>query len=196
MSRTDREQRLDEVVTAYLRAGENGEPANPAAWLARYPDLAGELTEFFADQRHVERVAAPLRGLVPCEPTAGTPSPGSPGTPQLEPRSPPDYEILGEIARGGMGVVYRARQKRLRRLVALKMILAGAHAGESERARFRTEAEAIARLQHSHIVQIFEVGEHDGLPYLALEHCPGGTLEAKLAGAPPPAPAAPAPLPA
>src|SRR5262245_23236669 len=167
---TDREQRLDEVITAYLRAGEDGGSTDPAAWLARYPDLADDLAAFFADQRHGERVAAPLRELAPGDPNAVTPSAASSNTLQLGPlkpgQSPPDYEILGEIARGGMGVVYRARQKSLGRLVALKMILAGAHAGASERARFRTEAEAIARLQHPHIVQIFEVGEHDGLPYL------------------------------
>jgi serine/threonine protein kinase len=73
-----------------------------------------------------------------------------------------------------MGVVYKARHLKLNRIVALKMILAGAHAGEAELARFRTEAEAVARLQHPHIVQVFEVGEHNGLPYLSLEFCPAG----------------------
>src|SRR5262249_14550383 len=159
-----------------------------------YPDLADELAEFFADQRHVERMAAPYRELVTLAeyaPNAATSSPASPATLPAESlqasRSLPDYEILEEIARGGMRVVYRARQKSLNRIVALKMVLAGAHASESERGRFRTEAEAIARLQHPHIVQIFEVGEHERLPYLALEYCPGGTLEQKLAGTPLPA---------
>src|SRR5205085_1573634 len=80
----------------------------------------------------------------------------------------PGYEVLGELGRGGVGVVYQARHVRLNRLVALKMILAGAHAGKEGLARFRTEAEAIARLQHPNIIQVYEVGERDGLPYFAL----------------------------
>jgi serine/threonine-protein kinase len=83
-----------------------------------------------------------------------------------------------------MGVVYKARQLRPRRLVALKMILAGEYAGAEALHRFRVEAEAVARLSHPNIVQVFEVGEHDGRPYLTLEYIEGGSLAQRLARGP------------
>jgi WD40 repeat protein len=83
-----------------------------------------------------------------------------------------------------MGVVYQARHIKLNRPVALKMILAGSHAGAADLARFQTEAEAIARLRHPNIVQVYEVGEHDGKPFFSLEFCGGGSLEKKLGGTP------------
>jgi serine/threonine protein kinase len=92
------------------------------------------------------------------------------------------YEVLMELGRGGMGVVYKARQTCLERTVALKMILMGGHAGEAELARFRTEAEVIARLQHPNIVQIYDVGDHEGKPYFSLEYCAGGSLAQRLNG--------------
>ncbi len=98
----------------------------------------------------------------------------------------PGYAILGELGRGGMGVVYQARQLGLNRQVALKVLLAGAHARPDELARFRGEAEAVAQLRHNNVVQIHDIGTHDGLPYFALEYCDGGSLADHTEGQPQP----------
>jgi serine/threonine protein kinase len=94
------------------------------------------------------------------------------------------YEVLGVLGRGGMGVVYKARQQGLNRLVALKMIIGGAHARPTDRGRFRQEAEAVAALQHPNIVQVYETGERDGLPFFSLEFLDGGSLQEKCKGQP------------
>jgi len=96
------------------------------------------------------------------------------------------YEILSELGRGGMGVVYKARQITLNRIVALKMILSGAHTGEAQLARFKAEAEALAKVQHPNIVQVYDVGTHQGHPYIALEYVEGGNLAEKTRGIPQP----------
>jgi len=96
------------------------------------------------------------------------------------------YELFGEIGRGGMGVVYKARHVALDRLVALKMILAGIHAGPKDLARFRQEAAAVARLHHPNIVQVFDIGDVDGRPYIALEYVEQGSLAQILKGDPQP----------
>jgi WD40 repeat protein len=174
---SDRDRRLDEVVTAYLKAVEAGEQPDPQAWLERYPDLASELSGFFAGQKQV----AALAGVDTVGPAQDR-GDGILG----KVRYIGDYELLEEIARGGMGVVYKARQVSLKRLVALKMILAGEYAGPQELTRFRTEGQAVASLQHPNIVQIYEVGSHEGHPYFSLEYC-GGSLAQKLNGTPLPA---------
>jgi tetratricopeptide (TPR) repeat protein len=129
-------------------------------------------------------------GSPPVPPTLTAAGAGSPDDPPGRPNVP-GFEIIRELGRGGMGVVYLARQVKLNRLVALKMVLAGGHAGPKERLRFLQEAEAVAAVQHPGIVQVFEFGTCSDQPYFALEYCPGGSLAGKLSGTPlPPRPAA------
>src|SRR5260370_12684901 len=97
-----------------------------------------------------------------------------------------DYELLAEIGRGGMGVVYKARQVRLNRLVALKMILGGSLADKGDLGRFETEAAAAAQLQHPGIVALFEVGSHENQPYFSMEYIAGSNLSQRLASGPVP----------
>jgi hypothetical protein len=129
-------------------------------------------------------VDAQLRVLLPgldTRPDTGLNAPPASGLPQV-----PGYEVEAVLGRGGMGVVYRARHLALKRTVALKMLAAG-HLHPAERARFRAEAEAVARLQHPNIVQVHEIGEANGLPFFALEYVAGGSLAERLAGRPLPA---------
>jgi len=110
-------------------------------------------------------------------------------TPTIQPgdiEAIPGYELLGILGRGGMGIVFRARQLSLKRQVALKMILTGRNARPTERTRFQREAEAVARLQHPNIVQIYEVGEQNGLPYFSLEFVNAGSLAQFLNNSPQP----------
>jgi WD40 repeat protein len=107
----------------------------------------------------------------------------SPATTEALPQLP-GYQVEAILGRGAMGVVLKAQHLQLQRTVAIKMILAGAHASDEERARFQIEAQAVARLAHPNIVQIYEVGEHEGRPYLTLEYAGEGTLGSRMAGVP------------
>lgn len=111
-------------------------------------------------------------------------SPASVDEDEFEGVSVPGYEILSELGRGGMGVVYKARQHRLDRVVALKMILSGEFASKTDRERFRDEAVKLARVQHPNIVQIYEIGEYESRPYFAMEYLDGGSLSRELSSQP------------
>jgi serine/threonine-protein kinase len=151
--------------------------ATPEAVCASCPELLPVVRERW---RRMCRVRADLDALFP-PPDAPTLRQQDTPLPQV-----PGYEVEAVLGRGGMGVVYRARHVRLNRTVALKMLLAGAYAGPRDLARFLREAEAEAGLRHPHIVQVHDVGEHDGRPYFTMEFVEGGSLAQKLRGAPQP----------
>ncbi len=175
--RTWGERRLNEALAAYLEAVESGRPPDRQAFLAAHADLADELEEFIDNLSSVPR-SRTLRDIPAL--AATTLLPALDAAAARAGNRFGDYEILEEIARGGMGVVYRARQLSLNREVALKMILAGRQEAEQSLRRFRLEAEAVARLDHPNIVPIYEVGEIDGQPYFTMKFVDGGNLRTRL----------------
>ena len=150
-----KDERLHEVLGLYYEAAESGHEPDRAAWIADHPDLADDLASFFANQDRLSQLVRPV-------------------DPPIDDFG--DYEILREIARGGMGIVFEARQKSLNRTVALKMILDGAYASPDALRRFRIEAESAASLDHPNIVPIHEVNDHAGRPYISMKYLPGGSL--------------------
>jgi tetratricopeptide (TPR) repeat protein len=186
----DLERRLCEVLAAYFEAAKAGEAPEREVLLDRYPDLADQLAAFLDEQDRLLKLTEPLRSIIETAAGAdpGRPCPNGDGAALLEANATvqvfDDYELIDEIARGGMGVVYRARQRSLNRLVALKMLRSGSLADGDDIRRFRLEAEAVAQLDHPNIVPIHEVGEHDGFSYLAMKLIEGASL-----GERPPGPA-------
>jgi serine/threonine-protein kinase len=166
---------LGRIADEFVAGFRQGRDPSVEEFAHRYPELAAEIRELLPALLLMEKAKS-----------GQAPSPRRP-LPAAAPLQLGDYQILRELGRGGMGVVYQARHLSLKRIVAIKMVLVGGHAGPGELARFRIETEAVARLQHPNIVQVFEVGEADGHPYCALEFVEGGTLADKIAGKPLPA---------
>jgi tetratricopeptide (TPR) repeat protein len=206
----EQDEQLNEVVVAYFEAVEAGTRTDPLEWIARFPALAAPLAQFFTDQARVRPWTQPLREVLhvaqpPSQPGAGPSHAEQEAWPSTScgPLATPDanrthdeqpgmsahlrlgrlgdYELLEEIARGGMGVVCKARQLSLNRLVAVKLILSGRLATAADVQRFRLEAEAAARLEHPHIVPIYEIGEYHGQSYFSMKLIDGGSLAQHVA---------------
>ncbi|HZT80979.1 MAG TPA: protein kinase [Gemmataceae bacterium] len=173
--------RLSELLLRWEEGQEKGQPPSLSELCADCPEVLPEL------RRRVRALAA-INAALGADADEGTddPTATAPGTRgEGDPSAPavPGYEVLGLLGRGGMGAVYRARQRSLDRGVALKVLLADRQAGPERLARIRAEAQALARLKHPNIVQVYEVGEQGGRPFFVLEFAPGGPLACKLAAA-------------
>jgi WD40 repeat protein/tRNA A-37 threonylcarbamoyl transferase component Bud32 len=166
----DRERLLDDVVLSYLKAVDAGEAPDPRDVIANNPDLADDLIPFFEQEKCASGVFASMTASLE---RAGGADAGAAG---LVGRTLGDCEVLKEIDRGGMGIVYKARQKRLNRPVALKVIRRAELADAGEVDRFRRDAEHLAALDHPNIVKLYEVGDYDGLPYLVMQLIDGDSL--------------------
>lgn len=196
-SPAERDELLASLLDQMTERACAGESPRLEELITEHPDLAQDLRELWAAVMIADAVAASTvaHGLNEVGKNAANRANGVLGThPPLTlfpneqlPRRLGDYELLSELGRGGMGVVYQARQVPLDRMVALKMILRGAHASSDDLSRFRAEAEAVARLDHPHIVPVYEVGELEGQPYFSMKFVAGTTLARRLADGPLPA---------
>jgi serine/threonine-protein kinase len=176
----DREERLARLVSGLTDRVQRGEPVDLESECQKHADFASDLRE--------------LWGVIVLAHAAGSNSIGVPPTLPLAHEFPSDsfrlpaqfgdYELQQELGRGGMGVVYLARQSSLNREVAVKMILRGQFATQLDRERFETEAQSAAKLDHPGIVPVYEVGEIEGRPYFSMKHVAGTTLAQRLAQGP------------
>jgi serine/threonine-protein kinase len=193
--------RLDQAVAEYLAAVESGVTPDRAALLDHYGDVADELKQFFADHDRLSGLAQPIRALMVQAGNSPHQATGSDVTTTFDPgvdtdrasvestaaiagQRIGDYEVIRELGRGGMGVVYQARHLTLNRVVALKMILGGQFACEDDVARFQAEARAAAALDHSGIVSIYEIGQCLGQPFFAMAYVEGPSLAEVLQSGP------------
>src|SRR5262249_23254443 len=174
--RDDSDTLLDLIYAEVLLRRQAGDRPELAEYLGRFPALADAIRmQFEVDAALEEGTTEGGRTRLP---SRRSPSLG------IVAQAPPGYEIIEELGRGGMGIVYKARHIALDRLVALKVIRSHEMADPAERARFEAEARAVARLSHPNVVHIYEVGEANGRPFLALEYVAGGSLADALHGPP------------
>jgi hypothetical protein len=204
------DSRVQALLERWRQGQDQGRPVSVEELCRDCPELRAEVERLIAGRHTLPPVHAEKTLLTPAQAPrseATTTPPGlqhtgdfTPETSGVLPAAPatvtvlplsqeplpqvPGYEILGELGKGGMGVVYKARQLHLDRVVALKMIRAGAGAGAEERQRFLAEARAAAAIEHSGIVRVFDLGTHQGLPFFASEYCPNGSLARLLHGRP------------
>jgi WD40 repeat protein/serine/threonine protein kinase len=201
----EHERRLHEVLGSYFEALEAGRAPSPQDLIARHPDLAADLATFFAGEERFRHLVEPLQAAAPDPASPGataefTHHPRRPDqdpgatTDAVDPAQGPtpalpngtrvryfgDYELQKVLGEGGMGVVYRAKQLSLNRLVAVKMIRAGTWAGDEEVRRFRSEAEAVAGLDHPQIVPIYEINTHVGQHYFSMKLVGEASLAGRL----------------
>jgi serine/threonine-protein kinase len=179
-----RDARLAALMNQILDDAQSGAEIDIERHAAEHPEYADELRELWGVAAVAEDFGKRVRLF---DDVAGSkpfrrerPS----GDPNQATQRFGDYELYEELGRGGMGVVYRALQKNLDRIVALKIVLGGPAATHADLARFRGEAETAARLNHPHIVPVYDVGEHDGRPYFTMRYVPGTTLAERLAEGP------------
>ena len=191
----NREEQLDQVLAEYIRRVDAGERVDRESFLNAHPDLADELDEVLGMADKVEQMAGPVVGCEPPEPEpdqeaehntesklhetithSSKPATSVHAPAERLPRQCGKYELLEVLGRGGMGVVYKARQVNLNRLVAVKMILEGRLASHSDIQRFRIEAQAAGRLSHPNVVTVHEIGELDGRHYYSMDYIDGVSL--------------------
>jgi eukaryotic-like serine/threonine-protein kinase len=177
----DNDALLAGVLDELLAGSRGGRMPDLEGVIRRHPQLEGEIRELWATMMIAEDFAS-FSGDLDALTNPGGDSPS--GALQDLPRAFGGYELLEELGRGGMGIVYRARQKSPGRIVALKMVLRGDAASANDLARFRAEAEAAAKVLHPHIVPVYEVGECDGRPYFSMKLIEGTTLARRLADGP------------
>ncbi|CAN5764940.1 serine/threonine-protein kinase [soil metagenome] len=193
MSTPCSESKLAELLSDLIDRNRRGQPPDLEGVARQHPELAEELRELWEAAQIAEMLAPPPADWTTCDhltTISPVPLPASSSEADAAPRASIPHTIVGdcelreELGRGGMGVVYRAWQPGLGRVVALKMLLSGPLAVTTERGRFRAEAEASASLDHPHIVPVFAVGDHQGQPYFLMKLVEGTTLARRLADGP------------